>query len=387
MQVVFYHGEIMKKKVLLCVLASAMLLGTAFAEVPEGNTNVKFYGTIDQSVFAVNDGFGTQSGIDSLANKTTHVGIIGTENLGSGLTSGFNLETQILMSNGAVGSSGTGASQTTTGTSEIFNRAANMFIGSKDAGEFRLGRMVTPISGTFMKYDALGMNSLGLAAYWNAGLVNYGTNKLTGIDGKGTIGGTNAAQTEPGYFANGVSYTTPTVYHTTASFFTSPGANNSNAIREMLVSHEQGPVQLAAGVGQLSDTSGNYVLTRNMVGATYTLGNWKFSGTQIGLIFDNPTLGHNVQIRNAGVKYAVNDRLWVGTEYTTAQDTVNKVNSSKTLGLATEYSFSKHTAIYAIAGRAMNGGAAAIGPIYSTGATFVAGRSVNGVASGIKYVF
>jgi hypothetical protein len=374
-------------KKILCVLTSAIVLSTSQAASLSDDGSVKAYGVIDQSVWAVNDGTNTQSGVGSLANQTTRVGIIGEDRLGGGVKAGFNLETQILMSTGAVGSSGTGVAQSTTGTSEVFNRAANMFISSREAGEFRIGRMITPIAGNYGKFDALNMNSLGLITYFNAGLVNSGTNKITGIDGGGQVMGTNSASTEIGFYTNGVQYTTPKYYGTTVALFTSPASNNANAQREMITMSQQGNLQLGAGIGQAADSAGNYVFTRSILGAAYTIGNWKISAAQIGMIYQNARLGHNTLIRQAGVKYSITDRWTVGTEYTKAYDTINTINNSATLGLASEYALSKRTSLYAIAGRTINSGSSAIAPIYSTGATLVSGRNVNGYASGIKYTF
>jgi predicted porin len=374
-------------KKVLYILALTTLVSAVQAETLSDTGSVRFYGVLDQSVYAVNDGTGTQSGIGSLSNQTTRLGILGEDRLNGGWKSGFQLETQLAMNSGAVGSSGTGAPQTTTGTSEVFNRAANMYIGNAESGEFRLGRMATPIAGNYSRFDALQINSLGLVSYYNAGLVNSGTNKITGINGNGAIQGTNSAQTEIGFFANGVQYTSPKVYNTTITFFTSPGNNNTNALREMSGVYDQGPLQLGAGFGQAADTSGNYVFNRSLLGAAYQLGQWRLSVSQIALTYQNSTLGHNTLIRQVGVKYSVNDRWTVGTEYTTAQDTVSTNNSSRTLGVATEYALSKRTSVYGIAGRTVNNGNSAIGPIYSTSATLVSGRDVNGIATGIKYSF
>lgn len=387
----------MKKLLLATLLASAC--GMSYAQ-----SSVSIYGLLDQSYYGVNNASGsatqTQNGLDSAATATSRLGFKGSEDVGGGLKVGFNLEAQINLATGATGSSQTGTTQATTGTSEVFNRAANISVSDAKVGELKIGRQATPIYSSLLSADALGINSLGLVNNFAMASTLYGTNAITGLNAGTNIGGASANGTIPNFFANGLQYTTPTFVGVNATFFTSPGSGsttttNSGATREATLNYAGSGVvsglNAVAGYGTTDSAGGAPALTRTLLGVNYTWNKFKFSLAQISLRFNNSlfatVVGDNTNITNGGVKYQVTAPLSVGVEYTVAQDKINSANKSSTTGLAANYDLSKRTALYVFAGQTVNSGASAMTPLYGSAAVGTAGVNNTGYAAGIRHTF
>ena len=339
------------------------------------------------------------------AATTSRLGFTGKEDLGGGAYSGFTLESQITLSNGATGSSATGGAQSTTGTSEVFNRQANIVLGSNQAGELKLGRQATPLYGNIGQFDAFGVNSLGLTNYFVAASVLYGTNAITGQNGSTNVGNASSSYTDPNLFANGISYATPTFFGVKSTLFTSPGSGstttqNTGAIREATVNYS-GSDQLAGlnavvGYGTTDSTAGGAIAqSRSLIGANYTWNKFKFSASRVYIQFYNSTFGNgsntivgdNTLLNSIGVKYQVTAPIWVGVEYTTAADKNVTANKSSTLGLGAGYDLSKRTNVYALVGSVRNSGASTVTPIYGSSATGNAGISNLGYVVGLRHSF
>jgi predicted porin len=386
----------MKKLLLATLLASAC--GMSYAQ-----SSVSVYGILDQSYYGVNNSSGSatqiQNGISSSGTATSRFGLKGSEDLGGGLKAGFNLESQVSLSSGAVGSSSTGATQATSGTSEVFNRAANLSL-SNSLGELKVGRQATPSYDAVVNSDALGINSLGLINNFVSASTLYGTNAITGQNAGTNIGGASANSTIPNLFSNGVSYTTPTISGVNASLFTSAGSGsttttNTGAIRDSVVkfsgSGSLTGLDAVAGYGTTNSASGAPALSRSLLGASYTWDKFKFSATKVSLKFTNSVfgtvVGNNTDITTAGVKYQLTAPLSVGVSYTVAQDKSTTANKSSTTGVSANYDLSKRTALYAVAGQTVNSGAALMTPIYGSSAVGTAGVNNIGYATGIRHTF
>jgi len=388
----------MKKLLMATLLAS--VCGMSFAQ-----SSVNLFGVLDQSYIGVNNASGAnarfQNGMSSNSSTISHFGIKGSEDMGGGWKTGFNLESQVNLSSGSVGSSTTGTTQATTGTSEVFNRAANVTVGNAQYGEFKFGRQAIPTFTAAFSVDALGVNSLGLRNYYNAATTMYGASTITGVNAGTNIGGASVNGTNPHFFANGIGYATPTYAGVSGLLFTSPGSGN-------LTSQNSGAQKAAAvnyaGSGKLdgfkatfaygttdSSPGGAGALTNTTLGASYAWDKFKVSAARTSLRFNNSLfatpVGDNLNLTSFGVKYQVTAPLWLGVEYTTAQDTTNGANKSSTLGLAANYDLSKRTALYGLVGSVQNSGAAAITPLYASGAVGVAGMSYVGYAAGFRHAF
>jgi len=385
------------KKLLLATLMAATC-GMSFAQ-----SNVTIYGILDESYYGVSSAGAThtQNGLNSNGVNTSRLGFKGVEDIGGGTKVGVNLESQLTLSSGAMGSSSTGVAQSTTGTSEIFNRGANLSISNSKVGEVRLGRQATPIYVGQNNADALGINSLGLINYFTYMSVLYGTNAITGQNASTYVGGATSSGTIPNNFANGIGYTTPTFYGVNATLFTSPGSGNNTeqnaaAIREGTINYvgdgRLKGLTAVAGYGNLnSTTSGIPAVSRSLLGASYTWEKFKFSANHMQWQFKNgvfsTVMGNNTSLNNLGVKYQVTAPLWVGVEYTAAKDNSNSNNSSATTGIATGYDLSKRTMLYAFVGSTQNRGQSAMTGVYGSSAVISPGVNNYGYSVGMKHTF
>ena len=388
----------MKKILLAILLASTTLVSYA-------QSSVNIYGVLDEAYYNVTSGSSairSQNGLGSYAGTTSKLGFIGSEDIGGGTKAGFNLETQINMSTGAVSSSSTGAAQSTSGTSEVFNRAANVSLGNNQFGEIKIGRQITPLYDNISGFDALGINSMGMINYFVSATTAYGVNTITGQNASTNIGNTSSSNTNPDIFTNAIQYKTPTYSGVSVRLFTSPGSGsttsqNSGALRESSINYEgQGQLtglKLVAAYG-VTDTStnGQVAQNRSLLGASYDWNKFKFSASRSYIQYytgamPGTVLGNNTLLNQIGVKYRVTEPWWVGAEYTTAADKNVVANKSSTVGIATGYNLSKRTSVYSFIGSTQNSGAASVLPVYGSSATGTSGISSVAYAMGIRHAF
>ncbi len=153
------------------VALAALALVASTAALADG---VTAYGTIDASI--VNNSSGTAfAGAGNSAG--TIFGFKGSEDLGSGLKAGFNLESGITAGTGATGANGG------VGTA-VFNRNANVFVAT-EAVTVTLGTQISPfITGMLTGVTAVGGNGAfvpGLARVDGGSLAGY--SQFTGAGG------------------------------------------------------------------------------------------------------------------------------------------------------------------------------------------------------------
>lgn len=120
------------KKTMMTVALLAACCATAAAHAADGS-NVRLFGVVDAAL-AYSDG-GTHSvKVTSGMGSTSRFGFTGTEDLGGGYTMSFLLESAVAVDTGVAG--GTTLQRDTS----LFNREANITIGSKRTGYVKLGR-------------------------------------------------------------------------------------------------------------------------------------------------------------------------------------------------------------------------------------------------------
>jgi len=115
-----------------------MIIG-GFAAQAQAQSNVTIYGLVDVGVVSERGGSaGSLTKVTSGVGSQSRLGFRGTEDLGSGLSAIFQLETGFKADDGTLDS-----------TNTIFNRQAFVGLKSKDAGTLTLGRQYT------MLYNAM----------------------------------------------------------------------------------------------------------------------------------------------------------------------------------------------------------------------------------------
>ena len=124
------------KKTLITLAVLAAATGVAQAQ-----SSVVIYGTVDAGFVSERGGkAGTTNKIDSGVASASRLGFKGTEDLGSGLSALFVLESGFNVDNGQQDAAGT-----------LFNRQAYVGLSSKTAGTVTLGRQYTPWYNTLSK--------------------------------------------------------------------------------------------------------------------------------------------------------------------------------------------------------------------------------------------
>lgn len=149
----------MKKPVLLALACTAMA-STAFAQT----SSVTLYGIADAAVRQVKNGSaGTVKGVASGANSTSRLGVRGVEQLGGGMSAGFNLETGVELDTGS------------SNASKFWNRRSTVSLMG-EFGEIRLGRDTTPTYNNALndEFNIVGVGSRGVFVYGSSAVLGSG---------------------------------------------------------------------------------------------------------------------------------------------------------------------------------------------------------------------
>lgn len=120
----------MKMKIAVAMMAG--IAGSGHA-ADAGTSSVMLYGVVDVGVAYTNGGITAIKAISGMA-ATSRLGFAGTEDLGGGLKAGFRLESALQSDIGTAGGS------TRQGGQSLFNRDANVWIGSDRLGFVKLGK-------------------------------------------------------------------------------------------------------------------------------------------------------------------------------------------------------------------------------------------------------
>jgi predicted porin len=337
------------KKTQFALAALALVASTAaFAE---GSTTV--YGRLDVSASRV-----TGQATQMLHSNwdTSVIGVKGSDELTGGMKASFQLEGGLNPATGEVANGGTAAG--------LFNRLANVSLAG-DFGSTGLGLQFSPFVGAALNGVATGNESF----YVNM-LVMAGA----------TGGTTYGSQTTGGFFIpNAVSYSTPNIGGISATALTQI-ANGSDATKPTASKYDAVAVNYAAGdlsVAGGYQKSGTISTTAYTVSAAYNMGPARIAG---GYISNNPDEAGstNLNTYHVGASYNLMENLTASVNYAK-----NNATSSQTLTVAgLQYSLSKRTYVYGIAGRGTNG----ILPLYgslATGSSPAATASTTGYSVGV----
>lgn len=336
------------KKHLIAAAALATLSTASFAQT--------VYGVLDIGVFTSNNSGGKTVTKEATGQWfPTLFGITGSEDLGGGLKSSFNLQGSLGLTNGSSAEAGA----VSTG---LFGREATVSL-SGSAGAIRLGRQI---------------DNLFLQSFIN-GVISTHANSLA-VNGLLLSGKENANVSVSGaFFNNGVEYTTPTISGLTAKtqyvIGGTAGASQLNTAQNLLVTYA-GPVALSAGTERVKDsTASGLSETKTLLGAKYSVGAvdlaTQYNGWKIG-----PTKTNGYEV---GAAYHVSPKLLVGLNYESITKT--GLQDMKITSLKAKYDLSKRTYVFgmaanynkAAAGSISQGYAAATGDGVSSATNFNAG--------------
>lgn len=388
----------MQKKIIALAVA-ALASSAAMAQ-----SNVTIYGIVDASAYTSNGGADAAAGVVgakarnygflSNAVASSRLGFKGTEDLGNGLKAIFNLETELSLATGQMGSgtSGAGAGN--------FTRAANVGLAS-NYGTLTLGRQATPTYAAVAASDVLGANSGGLTNAWVYS--NLDSNTTTRITGLGTGALTNGAAVLPNGYAAGAGYASPVFSGVQVKFYTNVGNNDSGSsysnagLRDFAVSYDgfgfSGRVshQIVKG-NDLAGNPTNQLGTEQkntVVGGSYTIGAAKLAAAWVKTKFDNSVALanlHDIRTYTLGGTYKMGQTT-LGLSYTNTKDTEVTANKVTQITAMADYALSKRTSAYALLTRAGNSGNATMNGLYTANAASAVGVDVTSMALGLKHSF
>lgn len=301
----------------------ALIACLGLATVAHAQSSVQIYGRVDLGVTRQNDGTSAltasngKTGPDGKRWDVRHgsesrIGFLGKEDLGDGLSAGFQLEHRFLADTGVA--------------DPVFFKARSfVYIDSKTYGNLYLGREYVPIFWPALKLDPWLWDTVGSPSL-NHQLATYR------IDGHARAN-------------NSVGYKTPSFGGLTANVAVSAGEGVRPRSEGANVEYSNGPIYLAAGFDRQGD------LQRvALVGGAYDFGfvRPRISYTRskvLGVENENITLAASVPLNLHLLKFAV-ARL----------DPKGGDNNTTKVGVGYEYALSKRTAVYTDVGSAKQEG-------------------------------
>ncbi len=416
----FADGDLRMKKSLFALAALGAFAGTAQAQ-----SSVTIYGNLDATEAYISSPANKSVAATHAANTTSLWGLTGSEDMGGGLKTGFDLKSEINLGTGQTGSTTSGVTPGATtaytagGNANLFTRGANVFISSASMGEVKVGRMDDIEWAMSGRYSTSNSNSFGS----NQGHAQIGNLNSTGLGTCATLAAAPttyqglcgiAGLTTQNYaymgtadaFMTGVQYKTPSFAGFTVTAQTGLGANS--ALEGYNVGQQQGVSIGYQGMGgalnadlalsKRFDDAGQLGMTLTSLGVKYkatnsiTLTGLYTTTSVVGQSYQAPTAATSTAVYNpgvhgndmwsVGVNYQATPAADVSLAYTNVADnsTLGSANSVAMLGLTARYAFSKRTSVYGGVGQANNSGAFFMSPIYG-GATqnaTIAQNSYNG---------
>lgn len=332
------------------LLTLALLGGTA--GLAAAQTNVTVFGVLDVGVQRLKNGNKSVSmeSIDGL--QTSRIGFRGTEDLGGGLSAGFHLE-------GAIGPD--------VGSGGDWRRRATVSLGSKTAGELRLGRDYTPTFWSISRFNAFGTNGVGAAS-----------NLVYGFDGaSGTSKTVVRSDNSVGYFLpSGLGG----VY---GQAMVAAGEGSTGKYIGGRLGYAAGAFDIAGAWSETTNNAAGDKFKVGNIGASYQLDAFKL----MGLYHVSQQTTRKQTNWVVGGTYALGQGT-VRASYVRSnnRDTATGSNyKGNLLALGYVYNLSKRTALYGTASRVQN---SATGKFLIPGGSAVtAGQGSTGTELGIYHAF
>lgn len=348
----------MKKPALLALACSA-LAGSAFAQ----SSSVTLYGIVDAAVRQVKNGTaGTVKGVASGANSSSRLGVRGVEQLGGGLSAGFNLESGIDVDAG------------TANASKFWNRRSTVSLMG-EFGEIRLGRDTTPTYN-----NALG-DEFNIVGVGSRGVFVYGSSAVLGS------GATTAQRTD-----NGVSYFLPkNLGGWFGQVHVAAGEGVvGNKYTGGRVGFENSTFLVGGAIGQ-TDVGSSQPKFKNY----NLLFNYKSPWGTLHTLLDVKKWGpRKSQELSVGATIPVNPSGSVRLGYTNANRSGGAAGSgyadaddSTRLSVGYVHDLSKRSALYATYANISNKGAARSSVLYTTPTAMRGGEKSSGMEVGVRHSF
>jgi len=317
----------------ICALLPLVLLDGALAQ-----SNVTVYGVVDAAAMATRKGGSNVYTLESGMGATSRWGLMGSEDLGGGLSAAIQLEALFKSDTGVAGGT------TAQGEASFFNRQSNIALKSRDWGALKLGRQLPAQVSTALDTFA-GVS--GFSPY--ASLSSIGKDQGSGA----SIGDSRISRA--------ISYLTPERFALGASVLygfrnnANPGYPRASAYGTE-VHYTSGPLLLQAHyMANNTDPTATLASFRNEwwgFGAQY-----KFDGVTASYILNALVPKQAGYLKSH--THAIGITIPYGTDTIRVSPVYRVVEgrsdlNSFALGLGYDHNLSKRTAIYARAGYVAN---------------------------------
>jgi predicted porin len=330
-----------------CGLLAASVVATgAFAQT----SSIQITGTVDAAIRHIKNGsLGSNWAVVSGSNATSKLIVRGNEDLGSGLSAGFFLDSTLMSDTGAAGS--------TAPANQLWDRRSTVQLADARLGEIRLGRDWVPTHLVWSGFDPF--TTVGLAS------ANTYRNPVTSrVLGQAFGTGAESTSANPTLrVSNVVEYWLP--------------ANLRGVYGSLMVSAKEGG-STAAGFTKGYGWRGGWTdKTINVAAAQYVTrnasGNGKFVDSVVGASYDFQVVAISAALRrwefgsdrqvNTLVAAAIPAGLGtIKLTYLRADQTGStpalSANDATLLGVGYVYNLSTRTAVYGTASRISNKGSA-----------------------------
>ncbi|MEM5316487.1 porin [Paraburkholderia sp. JHI869] len=353
------------------IIIASFFVGTGICSVAHAQSSVTLYGRLDSGLDFISNVAqpnGTSRNLFRYGNNQYCIswwGLQGSEDLGSGFSAVFRLESMFSAGSGSLP------------TDALFGRYAYVGVASDKYGSLWLGRVMALTDETGWFLDPFGEQATGIANLakgraWGsrANTVTYNSNKYGGFNFRLQNGFGNQA----GNFRGSRQLSASAAYTLT-------GLSLYGVYEEIRDANGK--------FSSLYEASQEY-----MVGATYSWGPLKFyggyqqlwsSGSDTTVTADNPLGATRNSQEWVGLNYQATDALQlIAAAY---HASVNHNGGSATLGaIGANYSLSKRTLLYSTVGMMFNHGNAAF-PVEAQDSPPLPGHNQQGFYFGINHFF
>jgi predicted porin len=327
------------------VALAALAATSAFAQ-----SSVTLYGQFDAGVYSLTNMEGKDKSATVYGDGATYSNILGfkgTEDIGGGLTAGFDFQTDVQTNNGGLNAAG------------LFRRQANGNIESKKMGQLKFGITTNPIIATNGALMPVGGNSvttatsgaLGYSDFYTKNAVTYTSPSIMGLVAQFQSGMSN--NTESSGDGSVTAYSLAYVNNALEVRYAAQDRNSATAAIAGTAPNGSGNSATAtAGVATFDKKSSVFGVKYTMGAFSVGVATMKSEG-QLGY-----TLGTNTKNTAASVMSRTANQFGLG--YTngawTLGTTLTQAEDSQLTNVQARYALSKRTNVIATYGLADNKG-------------------------------
>ena len=405
----------------LVALASLAALGTSFAQMT-------IYGNLDQTLVNSSQGGKTATFTKSNSNASSYWGIASKEDMGGGLSASFDLRSEITLMTGQAASATTALTTSAPPTSTtaatqgnitaaadapgFFNRGAYIKLEQAGIGALTIGRQAdawwaaqgevnttTGTNGGSANLTAMQTNSISsgsMTSKVNGTTTPAAITKFAGSAGAAgaSINPTNIGTTYA--YMGGFALSTPTIagFNGTYQFgipkmsYNDAGSANNGAA--WALRYDGMGLSVRLGNTYKNDYDGTKAWNQDLMGASYTMGQWK-----VAVLNNKMKFGGKAAVPNAngttatggGVFYTMSSALTLNAAYGILKDDVDANNKFTQTSVNAVYKLSPRTSVYGGIANGKNEGKMQQSPIYSSVGTDTLLATVNSYFIGARHTF